>query len=226
MKRKSRSKFLGVRNGMVVFTDVKRVNNQTKFFITCDCGNKKWVLHTTVRSCGCKMGNLRQYPFENDYKAANGSISACDLDLLQQKGLAIVSVHGKKYVRARKLKNGIFTSGHLHRQIMERVLNRRLEKTELVDHIDGNGMNNCRENLRVCSNAENLRNRTKAPSDNKSGAMGVVFCKQTGKWAAEIRLNGKKIWLGRHANKEDAIIARRKAEKEYWGDFAPKWENK
>ena len=56
-------------------------------------------------------------------------------------------------------------------------------------------------------------------SDNKSGVIGVRSVGE--KFIADIRVNKKLIVLGRFFNKEDAIKARLKAEKEYFGEFAP-----
>lgn len=85
-----------------------------------------------------------------------------------------------------------------------------------VDHIDGNGLNNTRANLRNCTVAENTRNRKK-PSTNTSGYMGVFPSAK--KWRAEIT-HGKKIHLGYFDNPVDAAHAYDQAAKEYFGEFA------
>jgi hypothetical protein len=65
----------------------------------------------------------------------------------------------------------------------------------VVDHIDGNTLNNTRSNLRVCTQAENTRNRAK--SQTASGKFkGVSFRKDIGKWRARIMINRKEISLG------------------------------
>jgi hypothetical protein len=73
----------------------------------------------------------------------------------------------------------------------------------VTDHIDGNSLNNQKKNLRVCTNAENLRNSGK-PITNSSGFKGVSFHKQTGKYRARITLNRKEIYLGEYKSKEVA----------------------
>lgn len=87
-----------------------------------------------------------------------------------------------------------------------------------VDHINGNTSDNRIENLREASTCENTRNMKK-PSHNTSGIKGVGFCKQTGKYTAWIWVNNKKIWLGRHATKEEARKAYLEASNHYHGDF-------
>ena len=88
------------------------------------------------------------------------------------------------------------------------------------DHKNRNKLDNRRENLRPCTHKENDRNKS-IKSINKSGFIGVYWDKSRNKWAARIKLNYKGIFLGRFTNKEDAIKARLKAEKEYFGEFAP-----
>ena len=57
--------------------------------------------------------------------------------------------------------------------------------------------------------------------DNTSGISGVNWKKDRNKWHAVITINKKKINLGYYISKEDAIKARLKGEKEYFGEFAP-----
>ena len=82
---------------------------------------------------------------------------------------------------------------------------------EDVDHIDGNGLNNRRNNLREVTAAENHKNRP-MQSNNTSGAVGVCWHKKSQKWQAYIRVNGKAIYGGCFANKEDAIEKRKQME--------------
>lgn len=60
---------------------------------------------------------------------------------------------------------------------------------------------------------------TKPRSTNTSGITGVYFDKSRNKWCAEIMFQKKKYHLGRYKNKEEAIIVRKKAEKEIFGGF-------
>ena len=83
-----------------------------------------------------------------------------------------------------------------------------------VDHIDGDGLNNCLSNLRLIKHRENALNQGRH-INNTSNYVGVYWDKSTKKWKAEIQIRGKKKHLGRFLNKEDAITARKNAEKLY-----------
>ena len=81
-----------------------------------------------------------------------------------------------------------------------------------VDHIDGNKLNNQRSNLRICSHAQNSRNR-KRGKNNTSGYKGVSLHKKTGKWSAQIQ-------LGLHNSKEEAAKAFDIAARQLFGEYA------
>lgn len=101
----------------------------------------------------------------------------------------------------------------VHRFLMNPLPN------ELVDHINTNKKDNRLCNLRVANKSQNAYN-SKRRSTNTSGTVGVYFRKDTQKWVANIRNNYKKIYLGCYKSKEDAISARKEAEKMYMGEFA------
>jgi hypothetical protein len=75
-----------------------------------------------------------------------------------------------------------------------------------VSHIDGDGLNNCIDNLREATSAENAQTR-KLRSDNTSGFTGVNWRKKENKWQARIKLNGKYRSLGLFATPEAAHAA-------------------
>lgn len=88
------------------------------------------------------------------------------------------------------------------------------------DHADRNELNNRKENLRLCTKSENRINANKR-SDNTSGFTGVSYHRSDNKWWVRISIDKKETLVGRYDNKEDAIVARLKAEKKYYGEFAP-----
>ena len=99
-----------------------------------------------------------------------------------------------------------------------------LEPNQEIDHIDGNSLNNCIENLRATTHKQNCENRKGANKNSKSGEKGVRWHKATKKWEAYINHNGIKKHLGLYETKEDAIDARIEAEKECY-THAPNRDN-
>lgn len=75
-----------------------------------------------------------------------------------------------------------------------------------IDHRDGDRSNNSWVNLREASHAENMQNRSKH-RNNTSGYTGVSYDRESRRWAAQIRYDGKRHRLGRFANKVDAHAA-------------------
>ena len=86
-----------------------------------------------------------------------------------------------------------------------------------IDHINRNRSDNRISNLRDVSRKQNGQNAGKR-SDNKSGHPGVCWNKQRSKWEARIKHNNKQIHLGYYSTIEEALSARKAAEKLYWAD--------
>jgi len=118
------------------------------------------------------------------------------------------------YICTTVIENNKKKSVFLHRLIMD-------FPDKIIDHIDRNPLNNKRSNLRLVTRKQNQHNFSKS-YDNTSGYIGVCKCEDKIKWRARIVANGKEYRLGRFENKEEAIMARLKAELKYFGkDFAP-----
>ena len=83
-----------------------------------------------------------------------------------------------------------------------------------IDHINGIRYDNRLINLRLVTRLENTQNR-KVRSDSKTGVPGVYWEKACNKWRAEIKANKKRISLGVFDILEDAIAARKDAERRY-----------
>lgn len=88
----------------------------------------------------------------------------------------------------------------------------------IVDHIDRDGLNNQKSNLRFCTHWQNSMNAS--PRLGTSKYKGVCFRKDSRKWRARIRVHGKLIQLGNFDNEEDAARCYDEAAKKYFGEFA------
>lgn len=91
---------------------------------------------------------------------------------------------------------------------------------EIIDHKNRKKYDNRKENLSVSTRKKNGANH-ETFSTNTSGFTGVIWDKSRQKWVARLKYNYKNYYLGDYENKEDAIIARLKAEKEYFKEDAP-----
>lgn len=106
----------------------------------------------------------------------------------------------------------------LHRLIMG--LKNVSWKEQQVDHIDGNPLNNCRNNLRLATAAENQINKKKPRRDNTTGHTGITY--KDGKWIATLNYHGHKDFLGAFSTMEEAIKIRKEAEEILYGEYSPK----
>jgi hypothetical protein len=110
---------------------------------------------------------------------------------------------------------GKTTIVRMHRAVMDLALDDR----RCVDHINGNKLDNRKCNLRICTRAENNRNRG-LNRNNTSGFRGVIWLKTDKRWEARIKSNGKTLYLGRFDTAEFAAEAYKIAAKELYGEFA------
>jgi hypothetical protein len=101
----------------------------------------------------------------------------------------------------------------MHREIIDAA------PSLFCDHINHNTLDNRRCNLRLCTAAQNARNRL--PGDNcTSSYKGVFWKKEKKKWCAKIRYNGEHIHLGYFDYEQDAAIAYDDMAIELFGPFA------
>lgn len=131
-------------------------------------------------------------------------------DISQFKWHANVQSSGI-YAR-RSVRRGVSQeSEYLHRRILN-------FPESLVDHSNGNSLDNRRCNLRIATSRQNNTNRNGFRSRNTSGYIGVD--KQLGKWRAQIVINGRKTHLGRFEDINDAALAYDAAAIIHHGEFA------
>jgi hypothetical protein len=88
-----------------------------------------------------------------------------------------------------------------------------------VDHIDGNGLNNRRNNMREATRHQNMHN-ARGRRVSRSGYKGVSLNACSGRWIARIFLEGRQRSLGCYDTAEEAARAYDAAAREAWGEFA------
>jgi hypothetical protein len=105
----------------------------------------------------------------------------------------------------------------LHRVILSRIMGRELLRHEHTDHIDRNGLNNQRSNLRMSTHSQNMMNRTSW--GKTSNYKGVSWYKRREKWQVVIGLNKKLFHLGYFDDEYEAHLAYCEKAKELFGEY-------
>lgn len=226
----------GDRNGKLVVQHRDGVNkwNQNLWAVLCDCGNTIRLTASGLKltqSCGCaeraKALKLRESVVlpEPELGVVYVPLTKGQFARLDESEFHKVSPYlwaawwnkgtGTYYAVAHtKNENGVSTKIYMHRLILE-------PRDGLwTDHIDRDEtLDNRISNLRYATPAENGWNAGPR-STNTSGFKGVTLDKRSGKWIAQISVNGKHYYLGLYASKEEAYAAYCVAALKYHGKFA------
>ncbi len=99
-------------------------------------------------------------------------------------------------------------SVHMHQLLLPNVI--------MIDHIDRNGLNNQRENLRVCTHTQNQSNS----GPRKGKYKGVSYKKEQNRFVAQIQKHGKKVHIGYFNIETEAALAYDEAARVLFGEFA------
>lgn len=210
---------------LVAIRPVERKNsNLTYWLCKCDCGKEKEISLGSLRrgnskSCGCWhnemvgqiSANRKTY---NEYEVIGDTVYVkmihsntliCDLDDWERLKEIKWSANKRGYVTGRNINTK--RNVKFHQEVMGK------HDGFVIDHINGNTLDNRKCNLRVVTQTMNMWNR-KIPKSNKSGVLGVY--QSHGKWVASIGLNRKRIHLGTFETLEEAKKVRKEAETKYF----------
>lgn len=139
-----------------------------------------------------------------------------DFEMLSSFTWQTVCCSGHLYARTQVTIDGTLHAIYMHRLIIG------AKDGEMVDHRNGNGLDNRRFNIRLATRTQNNRNSCKR-KNNVSGFKGVTFHKQHTRWSARIKVDKRVFYLGYFDTPEKAATAYNEAAKEHFGEFA--WLN-
>jgi hypothetical protein len=151
-----------------------------------------------------------------DVKGYKVKIDTEDYDRINKISWYAHKERGRIYICADKFLYGQRIGLKLHRYIMNCPVGM------VVDHINGDTLDNRKCNLRICSQRENARN-SKTPRTNKTGFKGVICYKNKDgsiSFRARIKSNRVQYYLGTFDTIEDAVIAYENKSKELFGEYA------
>ncbi len=155
-------------------------------------------------------GGVAYVPLTRGYEAV---IDAEDVNIVSGVLWHVTPGRRTAYAFGRVKIDGVLVRTSIHRLIASP------SDGFVVDHIDGNGLNNRRSNLRLATISQNAHNTTMERANNSSGVKGVYWHKKCAKWYARISKDSKRISLGFFDNIEDASACYLNAVKEFHGEF-------
>lgn len=207
-------------------------HKRVQFNCICDCGAKTVVCGASLRSgktvsCGCRGREITNRRMKNSYCVVGETVYVdlpntskkliCDKDVWLSGAINLywrLGNHGYVRTATGRKRNPI----NFHIYAFPDCPDGKVR-----DHINGNRLDNRRENIRFVTMQENSFNRG-MQKRNISGKTGVTWIKRIGMWRSSIRVNGKIIYLGNFKENELelAIKAREEAEKQYFGEYRRK----
>lgn len=158
----------------------------------------------------------KDIPFILNYKVSN-------LGNVKSKDRLLIRSCGKKHVVKSKILKQIINNNYLrvcingkpeyvHQLVARAFKNHITDGTheKVIDHIDGNKLNNNADNLQILNNRENCSKEPRGVSKYT----GVSWIKSRKRWNSQISINGKQIFIGRFKNEYEAHLAYQKKLKE------------
>ena len=143
-------------------------------------------------------------------------VDADDYDFLSRWKWYAVAGHRTSYaIRAQSLPGGKQIKIFMHRLLLE------TPPGMVSDHIDCDGLNNTRGNLRVVTTRQNQMNqRPRRGGTSPFKGVSLDTSRPRTPWLAQIKVNGHTIHLGRFSCRDDAARAYAAAAAKHFGDYA------
>ena len=157
---------------------------------------------------------LKQIIETFEYCSKTGVVSLKNPNIFGTKKCGWIDNYKRKYIRI--CHGGKFYYAHRIAWIL--FHKRKIPKKFVIDHINGNGIDNRIENLRLSDLKGNARNQRPQKS-NKSGYRGVSFSKKMNKFRAYIYVNNKQLHIGFFEKSIDAAIAYDRHSRMLHGEF-------
>ena len=127
-----------------------------------------------------------------------------------------VELSGIWYAKRSK-KKGVLRNCESYEIYLHRVVTRTIDKELVVDHLDSDGLNNQKSNLRVCTLAEN-NSHTSSHRDSSSKFLGVSYDAARNKWKVSLRCKGRTVLNKRFNTETEAALAYNDAARRYLGN--------
>lgn len=216
----------GQRFGTLVAIKVlqeKNKYNQRIWECLCDCGNITNILQQSLRQGNTKKCDdhpKNKYRIVNDYVELDVSVPSnpTAVSKIDPEDLERVINYKKNKNRLRWILHdsspdyvwGNYVISTDRKERLHRFVLDLKDPTLVVDHINGDTLDNRKLNLRIINRAENNKNIRKR-INNSSGYTGVYLNEKSGLYVASVQLNSKKLYLGKFDTLEQANIAYRTA---------------
>jgi len=209
------TRFLHGHNRRSLSAPIALVVNRNGGYCECGCG----TLAPIARQSHTARGNVRGLAMR--FAPAHSSrvratpplpifVDETDVDLLELRwtrrhpeSRPRITQYAVRSIRV----GGARKSALLHRVIAARIIERELLRHEIVDHIDGNGLNNRRSNLRVVSPQMNSANQTRLNVRNTTGFRGVTRNRRNGRFHAQVSFMGRNHFIGSFGTANEAGLA-------------------
>ena len=197
----------------------------------CECGGTKIVTGSNLKrgftkSCGCMQGKKMNENAEleciNNYEISEDGYMIGYTSKNEKFFFDIDDFDDIKKYNWYIRRDGYVASSSngKHTKMHTLIMSKNNEIGDyLIDHINHNKTDNRKSNLRLVTNSQNQMNKGLVKS-NTSGCTGISWHKNKNVWIAQIQINNKLKYLGVYDNIEEAIKARKDAEKKYFGEYA------